>query len=350
MAAESTTGPRVRFAALIPLTGNAADQGEWARRGFELALEEERAAGGRYEIAYEDTKGGDPAVAVQAYKNLIARGKPEAVLTYGSGVGMALTPLVNGDQVVQMGIATATPKYTSKGDYTFRNFPSAVLEADFLSEKMIEQLHERKIAIVNINNDFGVGAAGAVKKSFLARGGEVVYEDSFNPGDTDFKPLLLKLKGKTSLVYLAVYPADGALLLRQAKDLGLQTRFIASAAIIGGKDFFSLAGDAAEGLFVSSTAVDDSKSFSERYAEKYPGESTAQQIYAARAYDAVKVLVLASRRCATISAECLKTQLLSFGRYSGASGNIEFDENGDIKTSFGLFQIKARGFVPVSAG
>src|SRR5262249_51069737 len=29
-----------KLAAILPLTGNAADQGEWARRGFQIALEQ----------------------------------------------------------------------------------------------------------------------------------------------------------------------------------------------------------------------------------------------------------------------------------------------------------------------
>lgn len=123
-ATSTTFAEETKLAAILPLTGNAADQGKWARRGFELAREElQTSKGTSISLLYEDSHGADPSSAVKAYKSIQLHRKVPVVFSYGSGVGMALTPLVNSDRVIQMGIATATPKYTSAGDFTFRNFP-----------------------------------------------------------------------------------------------------------------------------------------------------------------------------------------------------------------------------------
>jgi branched-chain amino acid transport system substrate-binding protein len=139
-ATSTAFAEETKLAAILPLTGNEADQGEWARRGFELAREELRTSRGTdISLLYEDSHGSDAGSAVKAYKSIQLLGKVPVVFSYGSGVGMALTPLVNSDRVIQMGIATATPKYTSAGDFTFRNFPSADLETKFLVESLIKR-------------------------------------------------------------------------------------------------------------------------------------------------------------------------------------------------------------------
>jgi branched-chain amino acid transport system substrate-binding protein len=333
-------------AAILPLTGNAAEQGEWARRGFDIAQQQLKESGqGDFKFIYEDSKGGDAATAVQAYKSIVHREKIPVVFTYGSGVGMALSPLTNTDQIIQMGIATATPKYRSEDDYTFRDFPSATLEANFLAETLTKKMAAKELAIININNDYGVGTSGAAESAFSANGGKVVWHESFNPGETDFRTMLLKLRGQPKLVvYLAVYPTDGALLLKQAREIGLSNEFIASVAIIGGKDFFSLAGKASEGMLVISTAGAKNSSFQQKYNSLYQNESPAQQIYAARAYDALMLISSALRSCQSENTGCMKDALSKIKNYPGASGILSFDTAGDVTTSFSLFKVHAQKF------
>lgn len=311
-------------------------------------FEKTQPAGPKLGLTFEDTKGGDPAVAVQSYRSLTSQAKPLAVITYGSGVGMALSPLVNEDHVVQMGIATATPKYRSESDFTFRNFPSATAEAAFLAEALTREFKVSRVAIVNISNDYGVGTAAAFKAAFSERGGEVIAEEHYEPDLTDFKPLLLRLRSKQiENFYLASYPSDGALLLKQAHELGIKSHFYASVAIIGGKSFFSLAGDAAESLRVVSTALGESTPFTRAYSTRYPGESSAQQIYAARSYDAFMLIAGAAAACKPVTADCVKDKLFTVRNYHGASGEITFDSAGDIQSSFQLYAIHQKEFQPL---
>ncbi|MCG4658940.1 hypothetical protein L0N06_21125, partial [Flavonifractor plautii] len=69
--------------------------------------------------------------------------------------GLALTPLVNQDKIIQMGVATAAPSYSTANDYTFRDFPSSALEADYLSDVVLKNLKTNKIAVLSIKNDYG---------------------------------------------------------------------------------------------------------------------------------------------------------------------------------------------------
>lgn len=345
-ATSTAFAEEIKLAAILPLTGNAADQGEWARRGFELAREELQTSKGTHiSLLYEDSHGADPGSAVKAYKSILLHKKVPVVFSYGSGVGMALTPLVNSDRVIQMGIATATPKYTSAGDFTFRNFPSADLETKFLVESLIKRRAITKIAVLNIMNDYGVGTAESMSKAFAANGGSITYSDSYSPDETNFKSLLLKVKkSDAQAIYLAAYPTDGALILKQARQLGLSHQFIASIAIVGGKQFFDLANDAAEGMLVVSSVPNNETKFFHEYNKLYPGEAAAQMIYAARAYDALLVVGQALQTCGKPDTECLRDQLFSVRNYSGPSGTFSFDSSGDMVSNFQLFRIRNKAF------
>ncbi len=343
---RAISAEETKLAAILPLTGNAADQGEWARRGFELAREDlKRTKELDVSLVYEDSHGGDPNSAVKAYKALRLNSKIPVVFSYGSGVGMALSPLVNADRVIQMGIATATPKYSSVGDFTFRNFPSSELETKFLVESLIKRRGITKLAVLNIMNDYGVGAAESMAKTFTANGGSISYAESYAPDETNFKSLLLKVRQSgAQAVYLAAYPTDGALILKQARQLGLSHNFIGSVATVEGKQFFELANNASEGMLVVSSIPNSETKFYQAYNERYPGEAPAQIIYAARAYDALMVVAQAIKTCGGSDSSCLRDTLFTVRDYSGPSGTFSFDSSGDIVSSFQLFEIRNKAF------
>lgn len=343
------------FAAILPLTGNAADQGEWARRGLELARDQfARTHGRTVGLVYGDSQGAQPTTAVVSYRAIRARHGITAVLTYGSGVGMAIAPLANSDQVVQMGVAIATPLYSTPDDFNFRTFPSATLEIEFLTQALLQKRQLRNIAILNIENEGGTGVAKALTAALTANGGGVPFSASYTPQETDFRPLLLKVKrSQAQALFLASYPTDGALILKQARQLKLNTPIIGATAIIGGDDFFELAGSAADGMLVVSSIPNPDSPFFTAYRDRFPGESPAQVAYAARAYDGFMVTAEAAQACDAQGGsprgeqvtDCIRKKLLALKDYNGASGRFSFDTNGDIQSSFGLYAVRGREFV-----
>ncbi len=199
--------------------------------------------------------------------------------------------------------------------------------------------------MLNIINDYGVGTAESLSKAFVASGGPISYSDSYSPDETNFKSLLLKVKKSDApAIYLAAYPTDGALVLKQARQLGLSHQFIGSNAIVGGKQFFDLANNASEGMLVVSPAPNNGDKFFHEYSKRYPGEAPAQMIIAARAYDALQVVGQALRTCGKPDTECLRDQLFSIRNYSGPSGTFSFDSSGDMVANFQLFRIRNKAF------
>ncbi len=341
--------------AILPLTGNGADQGGWNRDALELARDQINADGGIHgvplEIVFEDSKRGDVAQATLAYQSLKTRGPMPAVLSWGSGVGIALTNLVNDDRVIQMGIATSSPAYSTPGDFTFRTFPSGSAEGAFSAGLVFNRLGAREVSILFVQNDYGLANKTAFREKFEELGGRVLSEESVAAGTLDAKSELTKIKNSgASVVFLAVYPQEGAIILQQANDLGLSPQFIASNAIQSGAEFFEVAGDSAEGLLVTVGKFDPdspdeaTQELVRAYAEKYARTPTA---YDARAFDGLNVIVRAMRACDDpMDTECVRQKLASTRDYPGAAGVITFDEFGDIQADFQILQVKSRQFVP----
>ncbi len=344
----------INLGVILPLSsGSGVDQGEWIKHGMDLALEEiNQKSNRKLNLIYEDSKG-ETKTAVLAYNSLRARYNVPVVFTWGSSIGLALTSLANRDKVVHMGVATAVPDYATPNDFTFRNFPSTVQESEYLAKVISEDLKVKKVAIIKINNDYGIGGTKSFKEQYTSRGGRVLMEETIEPNNTDFRSQLTKIKNlNPSFVYISSYPKEGGLLIKQARELSITSQFIASFAIIGGKEFLDLAGSNANGLLLP-TAVptlpkdqgENFKKFVEAYKNKYNEDPGIQQHYSIRAYDSLKIIYDVIVKCGSSNTECIKNSLFDIKDYQGAGGIVSFDNNGDVPVNFDLVVIKDGEFV-----
>jgi branched-chain amino acid transport system substrate-binding protein len=129
--------------------------------------------------------------------------------------------------------------------------------------------------------------------------------------------------------------------MKQIKNLGLTSKFLTGD---GGQtaEFVKLAGEAGEGAYASSPGVPlekmpGGKGFADKYKAKFNIEI---QLYAPYAYDSMNVLLEAMKK-ADSSDPAKYLPALAGITYQGVTGNIAFDENGDIKGgSISLYQVK----------
>lgn len=346
---------QIKIGAILALTGSIANQGEWVQNGLELAKEEINAAGGidgrQLDIAYEDGQA-KADISLSAYQNLRSRYHIPIIITMGSSVGIALINITNTDKVIQMGVATASPDYSTPNDFNFRVFETATLETQNLAREIKSTFGFTKIAVLWINNDYGSGVKTAFEKAFSELDGDVVYTEPFAPGETDFRTYLAKIESKyPDAIVLVPYTKEGGLILKQATELGMITPFFSTQAILGGQEFFDIAGESANGLLIAAPEFDIESNkttithFRESYQQKY---NATGEIYGARSYDALHILADAIIDCGDPKAECVKEYLSNLKDYDGVSGKISFDENGDVVRPFELKQVRDGKIIPYS--
>ncbi len=334
----------IKIGAVLPLSGKAASWGERTQRGIELALAEVNRDGEVIEIIYEDCKG-EPAEAVSAAQKLINIDKVQVLVVQLSGVSQAVAPITQEAKAVLFGF-TSTPGFTEQGDYIFSNRGDSRDMGKALGDFAAKQGY-KKAAIIHINNETHKGGVETFKEVFERNGGEVVFLEPHEKDESDFRTMLLKIKaGEPDVLLFSSRDKNVAMMLVQARALGL-TQQVLSNQGIDTKAFLEIAGDAAEGIIYAQTIVYEDTPNPElqaalkKHQEQY-GEPMS--LYAANAYDVVKLLGKLIKEGAKTSLE-IKNALMEIKGFPGVSGDITFDETGNVRKENKLFIIKNGKFV-----
>lgn len=332
----------VKIGALLPMTGKESAQGEWSKRGLDLAITKvnQQSSAYTFEIIYGDIKT-DVKETVNVYQNFTALYQIDFLVTIGSPFALALSPLVNAHQQILLAIA-ASPDYKSPDDYTFRLIPPSDEEAIELTNTLIDKFNIKKLALVYQNNDYGLGAKKTFRKNFEALGGKILIEESFNPDEFDFKSQIFKIKQtKPQTVFSAAWGKQAGKLIKQSSELEFKPLFVCGQAC-NNADFFEEAGGASEGVMISSVPVHPESEFYKTYTTLYISEPS---YVPEKMYDAVLVVQQLKNRCGG-SKECYLEQLTT-QEFVTSAGITKFDQNGDINEQFLVYQVKNGKLAPI---
>lgn len=327
----------VKIGIMLPLSGDAASYGFGVKRGVELARADLKLE--NVEVVYEDSKC-EGKEAVSAINKLISFDEVVAVVgELCSGATLAAAPVANENKVVMVSPASTSPKVTDAGEFIFRTIPSDALQGDFGANLAYDSGY-RKLAILYSNEEYGLGFNNVLKESF---GGEVVASEAFERKSVDLRAQLTKIKdAEPDAIYIISNSPDSAVAaLKQITELGIEAKLYGSEGLKG-QYILDGAGDSAEGLVVTSVSSGTS-SFIDKHKEVF-GEEPGP--FAAQGYDAFTAIAMAIQDGATTGTEIRdKLEQIDF---EGASGNIKFDENGDVFGNYDVLEVKEGKFVPVN--
>jgi branched-chain amino acid transport system substrate-binding protein len=343
----------VRIGAFLPLTGDAASWGQSGKEGIELAVSEVNARGGingmKLSVIYEDTMA-QPEKGASAMQKLATINKVPAVIgDIVSATTLAAAPIAEQNKVVLLSPTASAPKITEAGRFIFRIWPSDLAEGVTVADFAAQKLMLKKVAVMHIQNDYGIALKDVFEKEFTKQGGTIVETVSYKPDETDFRSLLAKITKKNpEAIYLISYYKDAGLALKQAKQLKVKTRFLGTTAIEEPK-LFEIAGDAADGLIYAISSGYDAKSadevvkaFNAKFKEKFAKDPSFIQ---AQCYDAVNLIASVIGK-GNVSGEAIQKGLESVKDYHGVTGIISFDANGDVIKPTVIKTIKGKEFVP----
>lgn len=340
----------IKIGAIIPLTGVAAQYGENEDKAIKLALEEINSMGGvlgkKIEIIYEDTKC-DGEKGATAMNKLINVDKVDLVISFEcSAPTLSAAPIAeNNKKLFVVAVATA-PGIAQQGRYIFRITPPDTAQGKDLAG-VIKSRGYQRVAVLYLNNDYGVGIKDIFKNNFEGDGRTMVASETFTEEASDFKTQLTKIKGKApEALLLVAYANQYAQLFKQIKELDIKAQIFASETL---KDetLMKKIGNIADSTIVtyySSPLTEERNNFVEKMKERY-GEEPGT--YADFAYDAVWIVKEAITKANKLDTETIKQSLESIS-YNGVTGLTEFDEYGEVKgKTFVLYIIKNGKFVPL---
>jgi branched-chain amino acid transport system substrate-binding protein len=335
----------IRIGAIAPLTGPAATYGENVRDGIILAVEEINRTNGinghKIRLIFED-EGGGPRVAVDAVRKLIASHHVSVIIGPSTSNGlMASAPIAEEKHIVLFSPGAASDNVRDAGDYIFRNRASAYQEAVALARYALIDKNIVRFAILRSDADYAVSFATAFRRTIEDNNGNVLIEETFQEGSTDFRTQLSKIKGsKPETIFIIGVPIEIGNILKQIREIGIKLPLFSNS--VESPDIFKIAGKATEGLVFSTTFYDPEhgdtrlQEFDSIFKEKYGRRS---DLFAANGYEAVYILKAAMEK-GGYRGEQIKNALYSLKGVRGLMGYVEFDEKGDIKANIAIKKIE----------
>ena len=320
----------LKMGAILPQTGPGAVFASYIKDGIDLAVEEVNA--GAYPhmtVLYEDSKN-QPKEAVTVYNKLVSTQSPAVIIVALSSVAKALAPLAAESGTAQVYVAVAIPDITD-GKYTFRIYPEASGMAGVMARFNIDHMQAKTSAVVYINDDFGRVSLDAYKKEVESHGGSVIFSESYELQQTDFRSLISKLNAVSpapNVIYLSGYGPSYGVFVRQLKEQGVSSQLTADMTM-GLPSTLEQAGPAAENIYFVDGKV--SSEFTQRFIRKY-GRSPSS--YAGYAYDITKLVYRTSITEHAFTADSVRAGLVEVSNYPGAMGNITITPKGDSNLQF----------------
>ena len=324
----------IRIGASLSLTGTYAKPGTYQKEGYDVCADEVNAKGGllgrKIEfVLYDDQS--TPATGVKLYEKLITEDKVDAVMgPYSSPISEAVANVTEKYKKVMVSPLAATTSIFRKGrKYIFM----VISPAEVYLEGLIDMAVKRglkTVAILNEDTLFAKASANGAAELAKKRGMQVVLQEAYPKGNTDFSGLLVKIKALgPDVIAGGTYFDDAVAITRQMKELGVNPKMF--GLTVGGDlpEFYDLLKQNAEYIY-GATQWDESlpypgqKEFVGAYLKRFKHQPS---YHSAAGYAGCLLYVEAAKRAGTLDADKVRDQLLKL-KTRTAFGDYAVDQDG----------------------
>jgi len=221
--AQASASPSLKIGAVMGVTGRYASLVEQVKNGYELAFADlNKSSKLQLELKWLDDES-DATKTVQRIESLYSSDNVLAFLGgAGSDLHAAAAAVADKNKTPYIGVAFALLTVHQKGlKYLFSPFPkSPALSKNIYDILDTQSSRPTKIAIFTEKTDWGAELNGLWKQDGPPRGYEIVTNEEYAPGSTDYSALILKAKSANADVLLSMpTPPDGMAMLKQMKEL-----------------------------------------------------------------------------------------------------------------------------------
>ena len=340
----------IHIALTAPITGDYAEYGKNFQRSVELAIEEINAAGGvlgkKFRVSVGDSKG-DPKESANLAQKWTS--DPSIVAQIGDFTStscMAAQPIFDRAGMVQLSPTASHTKFAPGSIWSFSIVGTQANEQPFMAALAVNDLKLKKMAILYINNDWGVDTQKFFKESFEKLGGSITATEGFFQGEKDFNAVLTKLKQTNpDALYMAAMYNDGATISQQREKLGWNVPVLGPSSLYS-EQLIKLGGSSVNGMYSNvSFFVKDPDPRIQGYVKKFQEKnSVTPNFHAALAYDAMYMLADAIKKAGSTERKAIRDALATAKDYKGLTGNITFTANRDAIKSYKVIKVENGDF------
>jgi len=341
-----------------PMTGGDASYGIDISQGSKIAVQDFGELNGfKFELLAEDD--GGTAEGGAAVANKFAS-DPAVVAIAGhiySGATSAAMPVYEKAGLPMLSPSASLPALTTMGSAVFNRIVfTDARQGPPAAEYLFDKLGVRKLAALHDGSDYGKGLAEAVVARFTELGGEVVVTEAITKGETDYTPVLSVVASKNpEAIYFGGYTAEGAVIVNQMKQTGLENAVFFGDDGTYGADFLSRTGANGENAFATIAPIPEESAekaaFDAAYLEQFGKEAGSLSPYTWNGYDCTAALISAVKSVAMLGDDgnlyvprgALVTAVRNLTDYKGIGGTYTCDATGECNTLPPMFVVVKDG-------
>jgi branched-chain amino acid transport system substrate-binding protein len=210
---------------------------------------------------------------------------------FSSPASMAASPIYQRAGLVQFGFTNSHPDFTKAGDFMWSTSVSQADEQPLLALYAV-RLNLKKLAVLYQNTDWGRTSRDYFVNAAKSLGAEVVVTEGYIADDRDFRSTLVRVRDANpdGLILISYY-SDGALIARQARQVGLKQAICAASSVYSPK-FLELGGEAVEDVHLGTRFFPEDprpevRKFVGGFKARYGGQEPDS--FNAYAYDAMNM-------------------------------------------------------------
>ncbi len=322
---------------LLPETGRAASYGKSMSDAMHLALDE---AGERGELpegfqVYWADSASDPATGVRRFERLVDENGARFVIGgCTSDVAKALLPVLARKKILCLSPSASAPELTKKSKYFYRIFPSDELEGTRAGTFLYKEQGKRKVLIFSSGSEHARGIEPEFRQQYEQNlGGKVVDRILLSEVNWKREAADALTADQPDAVYIIAYAEETVEVLRFLRNHRFQGTVCATSAFYN-RSVLDANRELVDGVYFPLPSFDpESKNelvqhFVTAYRDRY---GITPDIFAAHAYDAMRVAIFVLSNTKYVETEELKKTLqFSLTDFPGVTGVIRFDDFGDV--------------------
>lgn len=311
---------QVKVGVINSLSGNFAAFGQRYNTGMQVALEEINANGGingeKLELIAQDDRS-DAQSALAAVEALNKQQVPLIIGSYASGITGPMSKLAARQKIPLIVLGSADDSITKPGSkWVFRAKHNSTIVANVYFDYFdnLQKTHGdmKKVAIMYGNGAWPTSVSEEGVRQAEKRGYEVVGQQAYDQGTTDFRPILNKFRSaKPDILLTSSYADDGIAIARQIKEVGLDTKVVAIDTASSMISFIEQVGGQAENIVSAVSWSPDVKyeGTPELYQRLKAKAKEEPSFYEAEGYLALTVAADALRRAKSTDREKVREAL-----------------------------------------
>jgi len=339
---------RIKIGVIMPLTGPVAEPGNLALDGIRLAVDDFNSSNTKHiELIIEDSKS-NPTDGVSAMNKLVSADNIKIVIgDIMSSVFLAISPIAERNKIVAISPGASNPKVRDAGDYIFRDYTSDNFDGYAMANYLYKKLGKRFVAVINVNDDYGVGVKTVFIDYFKKMGGNIIINENYPKGETNFRNLIIKLKNKNiDALYVVGNPTENGYMIKQLKELNIKIPITGNLSFEN-NDFLKIAKGAFDSVIYSTPYFDinSNKSYVQKFVKLYQEKFNREpDIAVGLGYDVANILIkVLNENNYDISK--VKDGLYMIKNYEGVTGNTTFDNKGDVEKDIEIKKIYGNGSI-----